>query len=127
MTESTALVPAPDQQRQSLQLREQQLRLKLLETTIDFYATLGILDPRDLQAELDGWGFYPTMVPPYYRQSQKRGEVLPVYTTEQQRERPGELTHPRLCAIFPAYKDYCSDLTYGLSISHDPDAGKRPY
>lgn len=65
-------------------LQRERLQLKLTETAVDFYATLGILDPRDLQAELDGWGFFPAMVPPYYVQSQKRGEVLPVYVTEEQ-------------------------------------------
>lgn len=64
--------------------RTARLRLKLTEAAVDFYATLGLLDPRDLQAELDGWGTFPVMAPPYYRQSQKRGEVLPVYTTEEQ-------------------------------------------
>jgi capsid protein len=59
-------------------------KIRNLAENVDYSALLGITDPRDLQAELDGFGFYPAMIPPYYRQSQSRGEVLPVYTTELQ-------------------------------------------
>lgn len=66
-------------------VRRAERSLRLLEAAqLDLYGYLGLTDPRDLQAELDGWGFYPHLAPPYYRQSQKRGEVLPIYTTESQ-------------------------------------------
>lgn len=44
--------------------------------------TLGILDPRDLLGEVDGWYWPYGIYPPFYRDNSKRGEVIPVYLDE---------------------------------------------
>lgn len=52
------------------------------ESLLDVFGWLPPGDPRDIYGEVDG--FYPVPpggVPPYYWNSKKRGEVLPVYTT----------------------------------------------
>lgn len=55
---------------------------RLCETTIDYFGTLIPGDPRDIYGDVDGLQPYPPGgIPPYYRNNQGRGEVLPVYTT----------------------------------------------
>lgn len=62
--------------------RTAELNLKLLESSVDFYTYLGLIDPRDLQNDIFG-EFGSPNAPPYRVQSRKRGEVLPVYLYEQ--------------------------------------------
>lgn len=73
-----------DTNAEQMRLRLSKALKKLTESSIDFYANLGIWDVRDLYDDADGFGVgYPWgLLPPYYRLSQKRGEVLPVYLNE---------------------------------------------
>ncbi len=75
-----------EQEYKQTRLRTAQQSLRILEGFADFYGSLGFTDPRDVQADLDGYGWYGAgygmSPPPYYRQSQKRGEVIPVYVNE---------------------------------------------
>ena len=61
---------------------------KLLnEAAMDFFQVLNSgYDVYDLMQEMapDSWYTYPYYIPPIYRQSQKRGEVLPIYLDEVQ-------------------------------------------
>ena len=74
----------PNGQRQQIQASNGRLVNRLTEAMIDWYTSLGLLDPRDYQADVDGFGYNPQIVPPYYRQAQKRGEAIPLYVNETQ-------------------------------------------
>lgn len=72
---------------------------KLMEAALDLYGQLGVLDPRGLvdQFQRDAPGVYPGVRPPYWMQSKKKGEVLPVYRTSQELQIIRDRSR-RLCA-----------------------------
>ena len=61
--------------------RLQAAELRTCEAVIDLYTQLGLIDPRDIYGDIDGMSPYPPGLPPLYRDSQGRGEVLPIYLT----------------------------------------------
>ena len=82
------LIPEPLQSpRKDVSRAKRVIQQALFESTYDVVGNMAgpFMDPRDMFNDTDsGWGGYPSLMPPYYRQSQKRGEVLPVYLTETQ-------------------------------------------
>jgi ADP-ribose pyrophosphatase YjhB (NUDIX family) len=66
-------------------LLETELRLR--EATLDVYQSLGLFPNRDLQYAVSDAAGIPGntgVQPPWYQQNTKRGEVIPVYRTEQE-------------------------------------------
>lgn len=62
---------------------KKRLHTILQEAAMDFYGVLGSgFDPYDMFQRLTGWDSYPYLTPAWYRQSQKRGENIPIYMDE---------------------------------------------
>jgi 8-oxo-dGTP pyrophosphatase MutT (NUDIX family) len=78
--------PATGDTTQKLIERLAATELRLRETTLDVYATLGMTNLRDLQFQVSDFsglfGSNTSIAPPWYQQNQKFGEALPVYRTE---------------------------------------------
>lgn len=92
MSNGISLLPDPSldrptQNRVSGVLESAQHRVKkiITESALDFVGLLNAgIDMYDLGSQIsgDGWFSYPYTIPPYYRQSQKRGEAIPIYLDE---------------------------------------------
>ena len=84
---TNGVTPKLDADKLTLLEPAQRTRVKRLAeaAAMDFYGILGAgFDPYDMYQDMSGWNSYPYVPPPWYRQHQKRGEVLPVYLDENQ-------------------------------------------
>lgn len=67
------------------QAQRKRIRALMEAAALDFGGLLGSgFDPYDMYQDVSGFNAFPYIPPPWYRQSQKRGELLPVYLDENQ-------------------------------------------